>query len=146
MPAKANPFKAEEWPQVVQTGMGLMHDNWLIPAGTLIVGPPEETEGDIIKTIELMDDLKDVRSLIVPLFFVPMGRLKDEEWFKETQMTKLHQELLARSLEHGIRWADELIDLSFSTEWKASLVKPFYKIFVSMAKFKARQSQIDIKV
>jgi radical SAM superfamily enzyme YgiQ (UPF0313 family) len=126
--------------------MGLMHDNWLIPAGTLIVGPPEETEGDIIKTIELIDDLKDVRSLIVPLFFVPMGRLKDEEWFKETQMTKLHQELPARSLEHGIRWADELIDLPFSTEWKASLVKPFYKIFVSMAKFKARQSQIDIKV
>ena len=27
MPAKANPFKAEEGPQVVQTGMGLMHDN-----------------------------------------------------------------------------------------------------------------------
>jgi radical SAM superfamily enzyme YgiQ (UPF0313 family) len=146
MPAKANPFKAEEWPQVVKTGMGLMHDNWLIPAGTLIVGAPEETEKDVIKTIELMDDLKDFRSLIVPLFFVQMGRLKDEEWFKETQMTKLHQELLARCLEHGIRWADELIDLSFSVEWKASLVKPFYKIFVSMVKFKARQSQIDIKV
>ena len=146
MPAKANPFKAEEWPQTVQTGMELMHDNWLIPAGTLIVGAPEETEEDIIKTMELMDDLKDFRSLIVPLFFVPMGRLKDEGWFKETQMTKLHQELLARCLEHGIRWADELIDLSFSAEWKASLVKPFYKIFVSMVKFKARQSQIDIKV
>jgi radical SAM superfamily enzyme YgiQ (UPF0313 family) len=145
MPAKANPFKAEEWPQVVQTGMGLMHDNWLIPAGTLIVGAPEETEEDVIKTMELMDDLKDFRSLIVPLFFVPMGRLKDEGWFKETQMTKLHQELLTKCLEHGIRWADELIDLSFSAEWKASFVKPFYKIFVSMVKFKARQSQIDIK-
>jgi hypothetical protein len=66
--------------------------------------------------MELMDDLKDFRSLIVPLFFVPMGRLKDEEWFKETQMTKLHQESLTKCLEHGIRWADELIDLSFSAE------------------------------
>jgi len=68
MPAKAHPFKAEEWTQVVQTGMGLMHDNKLVPACTLIVGLPEEKEEDIIKTMELVDDLKHVRSFIVPLF------------------------------------------------------------------------------
>jgi len=68
MPAKAHPFKAEEWPQVVRTGMGLMHDNKLVPVYTLIVGLPEEKEEDIIKTMELVDDLKGFRSLVVPLF------------------------------------------------------------------------------
>jgi len=49
MPAKAHPFKAEDWPEVVCTGMGLMHDNKLVPACTLIVGLPNETEDDVIK-------------------------------------------------------------------------------------------------
>jgi radical SAM superfamily enzyme YgiQ (UPF0313 family) len=75
MPAKAHPFKAEEWPDVVRNGMGIMHDNMLVPACTLIVGLPEEKPDDVLKTMELLDDLKDCRSLIVPLFFVPLGRL-----------------------------------------------------------------------
>jgi len=87
MPAKAHPFKADVWPEVVCTGMGLMHDNMLVPATTLIVGSPDETEDDVIKTIDLVDNPKDIRSLIVHLFFVPLGRLKDEHWFKDAQMT-----------------------------------------------------------
>ena len=81
-----------------------MHDNNFIAACTLIVGVPEETEEDLIKTIELMDDLKNIRSLIVPLFFVPMGRLKDEDWFKETEMNELHKELLVKCLKHDLYW------------------------------------------
>jgi radical SAM superfamily enzyme YgiQ (UPF0313 family) len=50
-----------------------MHDNKLCPAATLIVGLPEETEADIIKTMELVDDVSDCRILIVTLFFVPFG-------------------------------------------------------------------------
>jgi radical SAM superfamily enzyme YgiQ (UPF0313 family) len=145
MPAKAHPFRPEDWPEVVRTGMGLMHDNKLVPAGTLIVGAPEETEDDLIKTIELLDDLRGFRSLIVPLFFVPMGRLKDEEWFKETQMTKLHKELLLKCLEHGFYWIDSLIDIGFSGNWREHVVRPFYKLFALLAKYKARQAGINIK-
>ena len=90
----------------------LIHDNNLIPACTLIVGVPERTE-DLIKTIELMDYLKNIRSLIVPLFFVPIGRLKDEDWFKETEMNELHKELLAECLKHDPYWIGELIRLGF---------------------------------
>ena len=139
MPAKAYPFKPEEWPEVIRTSMGLMHDNQLIPACTLIVGVPEETEDDLIKTIELMDDLKDIRSLIVPLFFVPMGRLKDKDWFKETKLTKLHKELLIRCLEHGFYWAENLIGISFTEKWYAGIMRPFYKLFVRIAMQKARK-------
>ena len=142
MPAKAHPFKPEEWPEVVRMGMGLMHDYKLIPACTLIVGVPEETEDDIIKTIELMDDLKGIRSLIVPLFFVPMGRLKDDDWFKETKMNQLHMELLIKCLKHDFYWIDSLIDLAFKGKWYAKLLRPFYRLFVGVIRYKAKKAGI----
>jgi radical SAM superfamily enzyme YgiQ (UPF0313 family) len=145
MPAKAHPFKPEEWPEVVRMGMGLMHDNKLIPACTLIVGVPEETEEDLIKTIELMDDLRDISSLIVPLFFVPMGRLKDEDWFKETGMTVLHKELLKKCLQHDFYWIGKLIDLSFAGKWYASILQQFYRFFVKLVGYKVKKAGISIQ-
>lgn len=142
MPAKAHPFKPEEWPEVVRTGMGLMHDNNLVPACTLIVGVPEETEEDIIRTIELMDDLKDIRSLIVPLFFVPMGRLKDEGWFKETEMNEFHKELLVKCLKHDLYWIGELIRLGFVGKWRGTILRSLYEVFVKIVEFKARRAGI----
>jgi len=144
MRAKAHPFKPEEWPEVVRTGMGLMHDNNLVPAGTLIVGSPEETEEDVIKTMELIDDLKDMRSLIVPLFFVPLGRLKNEDWFKGTEITELHRELLIKCLQHDYYWLYKLIDMAFSEKWQGKVLIPFYRLFASLAKFKAKKSGIDL--
>jgi radical SAM superfamily enzyme YgiQ (UPF0313 family) len=145
MPAKAHPFKPEEWPEVVRTGMGLMHDNNMIPACTLVVGTPEETEDDVIKTIELMDDLKDFRSLIVPLFFVPLGRLKDEEWFGKTQMTKLHEELLVKCVEHDFYWIDNLIGLAFTGKWYVNFLQLFYRIFAEIVEHKTKTAGIKWK-
>jgi radical SAM superfamily enzyme YgiQ (UPF0313 family) len=146
MPAKAYPFKPAQWPEVVRTGMWLMHDNMLVPACTLIVGTPEETESDLVKTMELLDDLKDCRSLIVPLFFVPMGRLKNEGWFKETSMTETHKDLLIKCAEHDFRWVDNLIGMSFSEGWKRTAIRPFYKLFTAIAKFKIRQAHVNAKL
>ncbi|MBS7616328.1 B12-binding domain-containing radical SAM protein [Candidatus Bathyarchaeota archaeon] len=142
MPAKAHPFKPEEWPEVVRTGMSLMHDNKLVPACTLIVGVPEETEDDLIKTIELVEDLKNVRSLIVPLFFVPLGKLKSEQWFNETQLTQLHKELLIKCLRHDFYWIDNLIDLSFEGKWYAKILRSFYTVFVKLIERKARKAGV----
>jgi len=146
MPAKAHPFKPEEWPEVARSAMGLMHDNMLVPACTLIVGVPEETEDDLLKTMELIDDLKGCRSLIVPLFFVPMGRLKDEDWFKDTKMTKVHEELMIKCIEHDYRWVDDLISISFNEGWKAYAIRPFYKLFAAIARFKIRQAGIKAEL
>jgi radical SAM superfamily enzyme YgiQ (UPF0313 family) len=142
MPAKAHPFKPEEWPEVVRTGMGLMHDNNMVPACTLIVGVPEETENDLIKTIELVEDLKGIRSLIVPLFFVPLGRLKNGDWFKEARMTKLHQELLIQCLKHDFHWIDNLISLSYAGKWYAKPMRSLYTLFVRIIERKARKAGI----
>jgi radical SAM superfamily enzyme YgiQ (UPF0313 family) len=139
MPAKAHPFKAEEWPEVVRTGMGIMHDNMLAPACTLIVGLPEEKQEDVIKTMELVDDLKCVRSLIVPLFFVPLGRLKSRDWFNSTEMTELHKQLLFQCAEHDFYWLDNLLEISFASKWYFRFLKEFYTVFAEIAKRKVRQ-------
>jgi radical SAM superfamily enzyme YgiQ (UPF0313 family) len=146
MYGKAHPFKPEQWPDIVRTGMGLMHDNNLVPAGTLIVGSPEETDDDLMRTMELMDDLKGIRSLIVPLFFVPLGRLKDEHWFKGTQMTEIHRELLTKCMEHDFYWIHELINMSLDQRWQAKVLAPFYRMFSSIVKYKARQSGINLTI
>ena len=139
MPAKAHPFKAEDWHDVVCNGMGLMHDNKLVPACTLILGLPEEQESDIIKTMELVDDLKEMRSLIVPLFFVPLGKLKSEDWFTDTKLSELHKQLLIQCAEHDFYWVDNLLDWAFSGKWYQRIMKEFYKGFAAIAKSKVRQ-------
>jgi radical SAM superfamily enzyme YgiQ (UPF0313 family) len=142
MPAKAFPFKPEEWPAVARQGLGVMHDNKLIPAATLIVGLPEETETDIIKTMELVDDVRDCRSLIVPLFFVPLGRLKNKDWFREAQVNKLHEQLMFQCAEHSLRWVDKLLDMSFMDKGYRVALKEFYKVFASIARRQIRHAEI----
>ena len=126
---------------VVVNGLGLMHDYKLVPACTLIVGLPDETEDDIIQTMELVDDLKHMRSLLVPLFFVPLGRLQNEDWFTKTKLSKLQKQLLMRCAEHDFYWVDNLLDWSFSGKWYQQIMKEFYKGFSAIAKYKVRQIQ-----
>jgi len=139
MPAKAHPFNADNWHDLVVDGMGLMHDNKLVPACTLIMGLPEEQEEDILKTIDLIDDLKPMRSLIIPLFFVPLGTLKNEDWFTNTKLSELHKQLLIRCAEHDFRWVDNLLDWTFKGKWYSPIVKDFYKGFSAIAKRKVRR-------
>ncbi len=136
MPAKAQPFSADNWHDVVVQGMGIAHDNMLVPACTLIVGLPEEQESDILKTMDLVDDLKDIRSLIVPLFFVPLGRLKSKDWFTSTKVNDLHKKLLLQCAKRDFRWVDDLIDMSMSDHWYQAFTKEFYKGFSAIAKYR----------
>jgi radical SAM superfamily enzyme YgiQ (UPF0313 family) len=139
MPAKAHPFKADDWPEVVRSGLGCMHDNKMVPACTLIVGLPEENENDVLKTLELVDDIKGIRSLIVPLFFVPLGKLKREAWFKDETINDVRRELLFRCAEHDFRWIDNLLAMSFTNKWYGGLLRASYKAFANIAKRKVRQ-------
>jgi hypothetical protein len=94
----------------------------------------------------LMDDIKDFRSLVVPLFFVPMGRLRDEDWFKKTKMTKAHEELMVKCVEHDFHWLNDLINISFAAEWKGYAIRPFFKLFAAIAKYKIKQAGINAKI
>ncbi len=142
MPAKAKPFKTEEWPDVVVQGAGIMKDNHLIPACTLMAGLPEEKDDDIIKTIELMDELKDFPSLIVPLFFVPMGKLKDKDWFKKEQMSDLQRELLIKCLQHDVYWSKEIGKIYFSKSLMHQFIKPLYFLFIKIIEWQGKKKKV----
>jgi len=108
MPAKAKPFEAKDWQDIVCSALGTLHDNHIVPACTLIVGLPDEREEDVLATIELMDRIKDYRCMVVPLFFVPLGRLEDRDWFRAEELSAAQIDLLEICLAHGIRWSKEL--------------------------------------
>ena len=138
MPAKARPFRPEQWPEIVKTAAGIMTDNNLVPACTLITGLPQETEDDVIKTIELMDDLKDFKSLIVPLFFVPLGKLKDKDWFTTEQISDLQMELLIKCLRHDIYWTKVIMKSYFKGKWYSRMSSFPYWLFVQVIQRKAK--------
>ena len=72
-----------------------------------------------------------------------MGKLKDEDWFKEAEMNELHRELLIKCVKHDFYWVDNLIDLAFEGKWYAKLLQALYRIFVSAAKYKAKKVGIE---
>jgi radical SAM superfamily enzyme YgiQ (UPF0313 family) len=86
------------------------------PACTFIVGLPQETEDDVARTIDLIDDLWDFRAILVPMFFVPLGHLKSRDWFRRDRLSPLQEELLTRALTHGLRQSRNLLDDFFDWE------------------------------
>ncbi len=132
MPAKPRPFTPEEWPEVAVHAFSLFHELNVVPAATIIVGLPGEEEDDVKATTELVKRLRPYRSLIVPMFFVPMGpsRLGRNEWFR--RIKPYHVDLLMACLEHALYWANRLVD-EYLRGAKYALVRRGLKFILSLA-------------
>ncbi len=125
MKGKCKPYGPEEWPQVVVDAFQILSDNSWVPVSTLIMGIPGETEKDVQLTIDLVDELREFKSIIVPLFFVSQGGLKKKsESFSVDRITRSQCELLVKSWEHCLNWADILLDEYFQMS-KNNPVKAF---------------------
>ncbi len=111
MVAKSLPYPPEQWPDVVEDAFRIMHENMIIPAATVILGLPEETPDDVVKTIELVERLRPYRSLIVPMFFVPMGALKKNKWFLRDNLRPEHVEAIMKMYEHARRWVPDIMKI-----------------------------------
>ncbi|MEM4717697.1 MAG: radical SAM protein, partial [Desulfurococcaceae archaeon] len=109
MIAKSLPYSPEQWPSIVEDAFKIMHDNRIIPAATVILGLPEETADDVLKTVELIERLKPYRSIIVPMFFVPMGVFKKNKWFLRDHITQEHIMALKVMYDHTIYWAENIM-------------------------------------
>lgn len=111
MRGKALPSPAEKWPEIVKHAFGILNDNDWFSAATLINGLPGETEDDVIKSIELVGDLKGISSLIVPMNFVSMycSTLDNEETFTIAKMTPEHWQLLGECIDHNLAVVPELM-------------------------------------
>ncbi|NWG09579.1 MAG: hypothetical protein HXX80_04645 [Nitrososphaerales archaeon] len=72
MKGKALPFSVDNWPELVCQGIGIMNDYEWYPLCTIMTGMPDETEEDIIATLELVDRLKDAKMFFTPVLFIPL--------------------------------------------------------------------------
>ncbi len=116
MRGKAKPFQPESWAEVVREGMKLLQDNNWVVCGTLVMGMPGEKREDVEKTLDLVRDLREFKSLIIPLFFVPLGDLKASEFFRPSHMLPEHWMLLAECIDHDFVWAPKLMEELFAQD------------------------------
>lgn len=126
MKGKVKPFKPKEWPNIAIESHKLLSDNNWIPVDTLIFGLPGEKPEDINKTIDMMHDLSDYKSLIVPLFFVPIGNLQGKGFFRRKHNLSEHWQLLAVCINHTLKWSYKILDENPPSEikgWKLWAVK-----------------------
>jgi radical SAM superfamily enzyme YgiQ (UPF0313 family) len=79
MKGKALPYSVENWPELVVEAIGKMNDHDWWPLCTIMTGQPEETEEDVIATLNLIDDLKNhnAKMFYTPVLFIP---LKASSW------------------------------------------------------------------
>ncbi len=145
MPGKSAPYSPEQWPDIVEDAFRIMHENHIIPAATLILGLPEETPDDVAKTAELLDRLKPYRSVIVPMFFVPMGALKNRDWFRRNLVQLEHIEVMKKCLFHTVYWAEDIMNKFYLKEPHYILVRLGLKLFIKYVKWKVRKALPQIE-
>jgi len=145
MPAKAAPYPVEEWPRIVEDAFSILADNNIIPAATFILGLPGETPDDVVATIELIERLKPYPSLIAPMFFVPMGMLRDREGFKREMLTDLHKEALLVAGRHSTRWAKWAITHGYLDKKRYLLLRKIIEAFINTAERRITRAMASIE-
>ena len=120
MKNKALPSSVEAWREIAIQAFGILDDNDWICAATMISGLPGETTEDVIKSIELVEELKSVatKSLIIPMNFVSMrgSSLDREETFTVKKMRREHWQLLGECLDHDLKMLPQLLRLFYKND------------------------------
>lgn len=113
MKGKALPFSVDKWPELVVEAMGKMNDHDWWPLCTIMTGQPDETEEDVIATINLIDDLRahNAKMFYTPVLFIPLKEavLGNCHRTNLNNLTELQWEVLARCWRNNIDfWAPDL--------------------------------------
>lgn len=111
MPSKGIPFPIDEWPSVILEGLRVLNQNNWFPVMTLIVGAPEETDEDVMATLDLVYEMerRGLFAFLVPSIFTPLHdtRMQDKMGVAETtKLSALQWQLLMKcwkfNLRHGL--------------------------------------------
>ena len=113
MKGKALPFSVDNWPELVVEAIGYMNDYDWWPLCTIMTGQPDETEEDVIATLNLIDDLRNhnAKMFYTPVLFIPLkeailGNCRRRDL---NNLTELQWEVISRSWRNNIDfWAPDL--------------------------------------
>ncbi|MDX2034628.1 MAG: radical SAM protein [Blastocatellia bacterium] len=91
MPSKGIPFPIDEWPSVILEGLRILNKNNWFPVMTLIVGAPEETDEDVMATLDLVYEMerRGLFAFLVPSIFTPLHDTRMEKKMGVTETRKL---------------------------------------------------------
>lgn len=142
MKGKALPYSVNNWPELVLQGVGNMNDHDWWPLCTLMTGLPDETEDDLLRTLELIDNLKGSKTFLTPLLFIPIEEalLSKAKRVSLEGLTELQWEFITQCWRQNIDfWAPDdklwIHSMIFSVYWTISRwkhgrhsVKPVMKL------------------
>jgi len=132
MRGKCKPHSPNDWPDIVIRAFEILSENNWVPCGTLILGLPGEEERDVELTISLVEKLRPFKSIIVPLFFVSMGNLKDRaSSFTINDLTPKHTELLFKCWKHNFAWIDSIFKDWSEMSIKSRIARRGIKMVIS---------------
>jgi hypothetical protein len=108
MPSKGVPFSIEDWPSVVIQGLTVLNANNWFPAMTLIVGNPDETDEDIMATLDLIYEVerRGLFAFFIPSIFTPLHdtRMEMKTGVTETmQLSPLQWQLIMKCWKMNLR-------------------------------------------
>lgn len=106
MKGKALPFSVDTWPEMVVEAIGHLNDHDWYPLCTIMTGQPDETEDDVLATLELIDDLRAHNSemFYTPVLFIPLREalLSDSRRTNLDNLSELQWEVLSRCWRNNI--------------------------------------------
>jgi hypothetical protein len=113
MPGKVKPYTIEQWPEVIGDALGILDDNHWFTIASMMTGLPKETEADVIRNMEFMDDIKHHNVFVWMFPLMPLRSMRKQAGKWIPQYTPLRQELILRATVRSVdminRHADMLL-------------------------------------
>ncbi len=108
MASKGVPFSIEDWQSVVLEGLKVLNENNWFPAMTLIVGNPDETDEDMMATLDLIYEMerRGLFAFLIPSIFTPLHdtRMEMEKGVTQTKnLTALQWQLMMKCWKMNLR-------------------------------------------
>jgi radical SAM superfamily enzyme YgiQ (UPF0313 family) len=112
MKGKALPYSVDNWPELVVEATGMMNDHDWWPLCTIMTGQPDETDDDVIETLNLIDDLRNnnAKMFYTPVLFIPLKEavLGNCRRTNLNSLSELQWEVLSRCWRNNIDfWAPD---------------------------------------
>ncbi|MGD0994750.1 MAG: radical SAM protein [Candidatus Bathyarchaeia archaeon] len=126
MSGKPRPWTPQEWPETALEATRIMNENHWYPCYTMIVGFPDENEDDIVKTIELVSELRNMKAMAwtFPLLSIPISNtpLEKQGYPNLKAMPKAVWELFWISWQQSLWFSQKVRDQLLS-----ELTNPLYR-------------------
>jgi radical SAM superfamily enzyme YgiQ (UPF0313 family) len=98
MERKTKPYNPDNWRELVKEGIDILNDNHWHPLCNFITGLPGENEDDVIKTLDLVDDLMSNTVFYYVFYFAPLegSKLETSSFFSFDDISERRWELFIK--------------------------------------------------